>query len=164
MKSITLITILLSLITIKAESQSNANSSAVTTLTLNDVINISVIAGPGTPNFTFSTIYDYTYGITHYNAVQITVSSTRNYNVTVKAATSNFTNGGYETMPVSILGVRPYGGYSFITISTTDQTLFSNQSYTSGTTLYVDYNANPGISGYKAGTYSGNIIYTATQL
>lgn len=127
-------------------------------------ITISVISGSGTPNFTFNTISQYTNGITNINAVQLIISSTRSFNVTVKAATPNFMDGFSGTISTSTLSVRPYGGGYFTGLSTTDNTIYSNIPSGYNITLGVDYNINIGLSGYSAGSYSGSVIYTATQL
>jgi hypothetical protein len=65
-------------------------------------------------------------------------------------------------MPVSgILSVRVFPQGQFMGISTVDAILLSNQ--TKGISNFnLSYRANPGFN-YDAGTYTANIIYTATQ-
>jgi len=106
------------------------------------------------------------------------VRSNKNFNVTVKASTAHFsvTSGSgaatTSTMPAAVLDVKvsangtggsiagTYAGYT--DLSTTASNIITNGSYGGNQTFSVMYKAQPGFS-YAAGTYSIDVVYTATQ-
>lgn len=51
----------------------------------------------------------------------------------------------------------------FRTLSSSNQTLVNNATPGGNNTFNVQYKANPGYN-FPAGTYSVNVVYTATQL
>lgn len=128
-------------------------------------------------NLPISTLANYTSGVE--SAVQqLTASSTKNFAITVKANAANFTyTGSYTsgtTMPVSgKLNLRvtanatggsiasPFSAYS--TLTSTNQNLINAATLGQNKTFSVQYQATPGF-GYPAGTYTTQIVYTATQL
>jgi hypothetical protein len=110
---------------------------------------------------TFSTADNYTNGVTADNAATLQVKSNKAYNVSVKAAAANFTSTSATTMPASVLAVKESAQATYVTLSSSDQGLLSNQ--VRGTNSFnVSYKATPGFA-YDGGTYTLNVVYTATQ-
>jgi hypothetical protein len=140
----------------------SANTSQTITLTLENQIDISLVSGTdnGT-TFAFNTTNDYASGLTNSDASQFRVRSNRSWNVTVAAASANFTSSSATTMPANKLGVRLKGVTPFTQLATTGAELTSGSKGGSNTFI-VDYNANPGFD-YDAGTYTLSVVYTATQ-
>ncbi len=56
----------------------------------------------------------------------------------------------------------PFSGTAYSTLTSTDQNLISNGTYGANQLFSVQYQATPGFT-YPAGTYTTNVIYTATQ-
>ncbi len=142
----------------KAQTTS-ANTSQTVTLNLQNQIEIAVLSATGT-SFTFASTADYTSGLTNASASQLQVKSNKAWTVTVKAGAADFTGPTGNQMPASALGVRINGGSSFTQLSTTAANLTTGSR--GSNTFTVDYNANPGFN-YDAGSYTLNVIYTATQ-
>lgn len=140
-----------------------ASVNATSTMTFNDAVTIT--ATGLNQNATFSTIANYTTGITNTNAVQLVVGATKNFTITAAAASTNFT-GGSSTIPATKLLVRAAGSGSYVAIGSlaSPTTLFSNQPLGASSNFYVDYQFNPGFSGYVPGVYSISIVYTASLL
>lgn len=163
-KQIFLMALAITALSVKGISQAaTANTSHSVSLSLTNLMSISFTAGGAGVTMNFSTASDYTNGVTSANAATLSVQSNRNYNVTVKSSSANFSSTAATTMPVNnVLYVKESNQTTFTNLSTTDQTLLSNQ--TKGTaTINVDYKATPGLN-YDAGTYTATVVYTATQL
>jgi hypothetical protein len=159
---------------------SSASQTAELSLTnaLSILFNSSGTTTGSTVSFPFSTIAHYTNGVTS-SAQQLDVSSNLPYAVTVKASAATFTYSGSATtqnvMPVSgvlniIVPTNGTGGtlstFSnsvYQTLTNVDQPLIAAATNTSGSSFSVTYKATPGFL-YAAGTYSVNVVYTATQL
>ena len=159
-------TILLSALALIVFSASNAQTTTATasqtvTLNLQNQIDIAVVAGTATGvNFVFDSPADYAAGITNTNASQFLVRSNKAWNVTVAAATANFTSTAATAMPSNKLGVRLANGTTYNQLSTTAVNLTTGARGSGNFT--VDYNANPGFT-YDAGAYALSVVYTATQ-
>jgi hypothetical protein len=143
-----------------ANAQTTASANQTITLTLQNQIDISISGTPSGTSFTFGSVADYSAGLTNTSASTFAVKSNQGWAVTVKAAAANFTSSAATAMPASVLGVRLNGGSSFTSLSTTAASFTSGSRGSSSFT--VDYNANPGFS-YDAGSYTLNVVYTATQ-
>jgi len=156
------------------------NHTATTTVNINlsDVISIdngSVAIG-GLVEFNYVTAADYNNGL---GAVTVPnsliVTSTKNFDVKVKAVGANFTNGT-NNIPVNVLTIKAATGGSMagtknsIVLSTTDQVLIGNAPLGSALTLNLDYeipaakSSSADILGKPAGTYTQTVTYTATAL
>lgn len=155
----------LSVLAIVLFVSANAQTSQTQTVTLNLQNQIDISLVPGSDNgteFTFASTNDYASGLTNTDASQFRVRSNRPWKVTVAAATANFTGGSNDTpMPSSKLGVRLKGATGFTSLATTAVDLTNGQKGPNNV-FTVDYNANPGFD-YDAGTYTLNVVYTATQ-
>ena len=127
-------------------------------------------------NIPFTTVNDYANGVES-AAQQLKVRSNKAFGVTVKSNAANFTYTGSTTpapsMPVSgVLALKVSangtggtiaGGFSSYTgLTSTAANLISNGTYGGNQTFSVMYNATPGFA-YPAGTYTVDVVYTATQ-
>ncbi|QXU49919.1 peptidoglycan-binding protein LysM [Chryseobacterium sp. D764] len=156
------------------------NTTATTTvnITLNDVISIDAgsTAIGNTVDFNYATAADYNSDQTITKANSLKVTSTKNFNVKVKAGGANFMNGT-NLIPVNVLTIKAAtaagtmgGTKSAVVLSATDQTLVSNAPLGSALTLNLDYtipaakSSSPDILGKPAGTYTQTVTYTATAL
>jgi hypothetical protein len=171
------------LIALFAGSAANAQTSATQTVNLS-FANIVEILFTGTGSTTgsdvtipFTNLNDYTNGVES-SEYQLRVRSNKDFNVTVRTNSANFTYSGATspapTMPVSgkllvmVSGngtggsiVSPFSGYS--TLTSTNQNLISGGDRGGNQTFSVKYKGIPGF-GYPAGDYTVNVIYTVTQL
>ena len=167
-----------------AANAQNANSSAsqTTNLSLSNAIEITFT---GTGNATgsdvtipFTTVNDYANGVES-SAQSLKVRSNKNFTVAVKTNATNFSYSGSTspapTMPVSgVLGImvtangtggtigNNFSGTAYNTLTSSNQDLITNGSRGGNQTFSVKYKATPGFA-YPAGTYSVDVVYTATQ-
>ncbi|MCD0457127.1 peptidoglycan-binding protein LysM [Chryseobacterium sp. LC2016-27] len=156
------------------------NTTATTTvnITLNDVISIDAgsTAIGNTVDFNYATAADYNSDQTITKANSLKVTSTKNFNVKVKAGGPNFMNGT-NLIPVNVLTIKAAtasgtmgGTKSAVVLSATDQTLVTNAPLGSALTLNLDYtipavrSSSSDILGKPAGTYTQTVTYTATAL
>jgi len=163
-------------------AQDQANKSEVATqsarLALSNAIDISFYTSfyGGTQTMTFSSVNDYANGKETGWQILI-VKSNKNYDVTVKTNSENFTYSGNTTpaptMPVTALNVGLFyngtGGAAastfsnkFAPLSQAPQTIITNGAKGGFQYFFTRYKATPGFA-YPAGTYTAEVIYTATQ-
>jgi hypothetical protein len=165
-----------------AAKAQNASSTATQTVNLNlsNAIELTFV-GSGTAtgaavNLAFTTVNDYANGVTS-AAQQLKVRSNKAFGVTVKSNNANFTYSGSTTpapvMPVNgILAAKvsanTTGGTiagtfsSYTDLTTTAANMISNGTYGGNQLFSVMYEATPGFA-YPAGTYTVDVVYTATQ-
>ena len=156
------------------------NNTATTTvnLHLSDVISIdSGAAIGGVVDFNYTTATDYNSDQEVDVANSLVVTSTKNFDIKVKADGANFTDGS-NTIPVDVLTVKavnsasnPMGGTkNSVVLSTDDQVLVSNAALGSQLVLDLNYkipaseSSSSKILGKPAGTYTQTVTYTATAL
>jgi hypothetical protein len=161
----------------------NASGSASQTIQIGITNALEItFTGSGTAtgatvNLPFVSVTDYASGVES-TAQQLKVRSNRNFSVTVKSGTPNFTvtNAGVTTtssMPVSgVLAVKVAsnqtngtvapGFEGFGNLTTTAQNMINNGEKGGNQTFSVLYKATPGFT-YPAGTYATDVVYTATQ-
>ena len=163
-----------------AQATSSANQNVA--LSLANTISITFVStgtNTGTAvSIPFTTVADYTNGV-QTSAQQLKVQSNKPFNVTVNANAANFTYSGTTTpapvMPVSgVLGLEvsangtggsiasPFSASAFSTLTSAAQNLINTATAGGNQTFSVIYQATPGFS-YPAGTYTTNVVYTATQ-
>ena len=165
--------ILLSLVSIAAHAQ-NTQSAATqqVAVSLGNVIEIKLQSS--SISLPFTTVNDYANGVTSPEQ-QILVSSNKNFNVRVKSRKSRFGYAGNEKdpkMPLSVLKVKvannqtngqiSSGHTNYISLSTSGKNVITNATAGENKNFSVEYQAKPGFT-YPAGTYTVDIIYTATQ-
>ncbi|MBN8672176.1 MAG: hypothetical protein J0L80_15945 [Chitinophagales bacterium] len=162
----------------------NASSTATQTVNLNlsNAIELTFTgnnsATGATVNLAFNTVNDYANGVE--SATQeLKVRSNKKFGVTVKTSGASFTYTGTTTpapvMPVSVLGLKviangtggtiasPFSTTAYTAMSNTAANLISNGVNGGNQTFSVKYEAEPGFA-YPAGTYTTDVVYTATQL
>lgn len=174
---------ILALATIGYSASAQTVSSTATqtvNLALSNAIELT-FTGSGTATgaavtIPFTTVTDYANGVES-SAQQLKVRSNKAFGVTVKANAANFTYTGSTspapTMPVSgVLAAKvsangtggtiagSFGSYTSLTSSA--QNLISNGANGGNQTFSVMYEATPGFA-YPAGTYTVDVVYTATQ-
>jgi hypothetical protein len=162
-----------------AQATSSANQNVA--LSLSNAIAITFVStGTATGSavsIPFTTVADYTSGVTS-SAQQLKVQSNKVFNVTVNANTASFTYSGTTTpaptMPVSgVLAAQVTANGTGGTVASSFNSAYGNltsaaQSMIStcanggNQTFSVQYQATPGFA-YPAGTYTANVVYTATQ-
>lgn len=166
------------IIKIKAQTSSSANQNI--NLSFSNAIAITFVAtGTATGSalsLPFATVSDYVNGVTS-SVQQLKVQSNKLFNIFINANSGNFSYSGSVSpapvMPVSTLNVKVTAnatggtiagtyGTSFTDITNTTATLLSNCSNGGSQTFSIQYQATPGFA-YPAGTYTANIIFTATQ-
>jgi hypothetical protein len=172
---------ILCVLSVIAKAQSSTTETEQVDINLVNVITLKFVAtGTSTGSaitLPISTLTQYSNGVE--SAVQqLTASSTKNFAITVKTNAANFTyTGSYTsgtTMPVNgKLKLRvtaqatggsiaaPFSAYS--TLTNTDQNLINAATLGNNKTFSIQYQATPGF-GYPAGTYTTQVVYTATQL
>ena len=154
---------------------SNGASTAVN-IKLADVISIDSesVATGGNVDFNYASSEDYNTAKNVTVANSLIVTSSKNFDVKVKAEGANFVNGT-NSIPVYVLQVKAVTGGTMggtlktITLSAADQTLVSNAILGPKRSLSIDYsisalNASTFLLGKPAGTYTQNVTYTATAL
>ncbi|MEM0518017.1 peptidoglycan-binding protein LysM [Aequorivita flava] len=157
------------------------NNTATTTVNiiLADVISIDAgsVAIGGEVAFNYVTAADYNTDTTINVPNSLKVTSTKNFDIKVKADGANFTNGT-NNIPVNVLTIKPVAGGTTtmtgtpanIVLTTSDQTLISNATLGSAVVLELDYlipaarSSSTDILGKPAGTYTQTVTYTATAL
>lgn len=162
--------------TTNAQAQNHTATTAVNII-LNDVISIDAgsIAIGGAVDFNYVTAADYNSTKTAVIENSLIVTSTKNFDVKVKAGGANFTNGT-NNIPVNVLTIKAATGGTMagtqnqVVLSASDQVLIGNAPLGSALTLNLDYtipqakSSSPDILGKPAGTYTQNVTYTATAL
>ena len=161
------------------------SSTATQTVNLNlsNAIELT-FTGSGTAtgaavNLAFNTVNDYANGVASASQ-ELRVRSNRRFGVTVRTNNANFTYTGAVTpapiMPVSgVLALRvpangtggaiasPFSATAYNGLSNTAANLITNANNGGNQTFSIQYNATPGFT-YPAGTYTVDVVYTATQL
>lgn len=178
-------TILLATAFVHASAQNQANdveqARQSARLVMSNAIDITFSAtnsnAGGTVSLVFDDINDFANGVNS-SPYQIKVRSNKRFRVQAKTNASRFTYTG-NTSPAPQMNVsnilflkvtnNSTGGSvssnfnnKFRTLSSSNQTLISNGTAGGNKTFNVEYRANPGYN-FPAGTYSVNVIYTATQ-
>lgn len=158
------------------QAQNNtATAKATVKITLADVISIDsgATTGGGDVNFNYATAQDYNSDQTVSKANSLQITSTKSFDVKVKADGASFVNGT-NLIPVEVVTVKPAAGGTMggtkkdITLTTADQTLVAGAPKGSKLTLNLDYfipaskSSSTDILGKPAGTYTQTVTYTAT--
>ncbi|MGN7863863.1 peptidoglycan-binding protein LysM [Chryseobacterium sp. 22458] len=156
----------------------NTTATTAVNITLNDVISIDAgsTAIGGTVAFNYVTAADYNSDQTITKANSLKVTSTKNFNVKVKAGGPNFVNG-LNSIPVEVLTIKAAtaagtmgGTKNDVVLSAGEKTLVANAPLGSALTLNLDYiipaakSSSSDILGKPAGTYTQAVTYTATAL
>lgn len=167
-----------------AASAQNKSSSASQTvvLSLSDAIEIT-FTGTGTGTGTdvtipFATVNDYANGVES-AAQELKVASNKKFSVSVKSSAQHFSYSGSTSpapsMPVpGVLGIMvtanatggsvkaPFSTTSYAGIHKNAQDMIVNANNGGNQKFSIKYKATPGFA-YPAGTYTTDVIFTATQ-
>lgn len=156
----------------------NHNATTAVHIILNDVISIDdgSIANGGRVDFNYVTANDYNTSTTVNVPNSLIVTSTKNFNIHVKADGPNFTDGT-NNIPIDVMTIKAATGGSMaggtpnpIILSETPGLLISGALLGSALTLNLDYiipaaeSSSPKILGKPASTYKVNVTYTATAI
>lgn len=169
----------------KGESGSGNESSGATQAThvaLSNAIEITftnTMSEYGSDvSLAFSNVNDYANGIES-DEQELRIRSNKNFSVAVKTNSDKFSYAGTTSpapaMPVSgVLALKvtgnstggtvatPFSETGYATLNNTNQELIAAASRGGNQTFGVKYKATPGFA-YPAGTYSVDVVYTATQ-
>ncbi len=161
-----------------ADAQATSSANQNVALSLSNAIAITFVSSGtstgGTVSIPFNTVSDYTNGVTS-STEQLKVQSNKNFNVSIQSSSTNFSYSG-STTPAPIMQIASVlqflvsanntGGSlsytSYASVPSGMGTIINWGSPGGNQTFSVTYKANPGFS-FPAGTYTANIIYTATQ-
>ena len=180
-----LLILAVSLLSYGAVNAQSATSTAQQTVQLNlsNVLEITFVASGtatgATVSLPFTSINDYANGVSS-SAQQLKVRTNKNFSVTVQANAANFTYTGAANpapaMPVSgVLAIKvpanatggsiaaPFSSTAYTTLTNSPQNLINNGTNGNNKTFDIQYEATPGFS-YPGGTYTVDVVYTATQL
>lgn len=161
---------------VQAQAGLTDNAQTKVNIILSDVISIDASATEVT--FTYDSAAAYNSDQDYDVADNLKVTSTRSFDIAVKAASENFSDGT-NNIPVSVLSINPIsGGSTNMTgsqtavseLSTTDQKVISNATLGSELILGINYeilgskSSSSDILGKPSGTYTQQVIYTATTL
>lgn len=180
MKKVILLTIMLIGVAIVSKAQTPASTASQTTnLNLTNAIELSFTAnnsGTGAAlNFNFNTVNDYANGLES-APVQMRVRSNKSFNLSVKSSGAYFTYSGSTTpAPQMYVGSVLYfkmtqnntGGWSWVNnrydyIDHYNWTFLYNGTNGGDQNFTLVYKVTPGFT-FPAGTYTTDVIYTATQ-
>lgn len=183
MKKITILTMFLAgAVSVKAQNSSNAGGVGAhkANLQLSNAIEISFTSSNNTANIEFASITDMLNGLES-AAYEVKVRSNKKFRVSVKQSSNTFTYSGTDPLGSTMLvsnvlkvlvtenstgGYRPwlaqiFGWQSFNSLNI-PVTLISDCSAGANQTFAVKYKATPGLN-FIAGTYTADMVYTATQ-
>lgn len=177
-----ILTLVLATVSTIAMAQ-NAHSSASqrTKLALSNMLDITfVTTGTSTGNtvtLAFNNVNDYANGVESGN-VQLKVRSNKKFMVRVKTAASKFSYSGNATpapqmkvqnnLFIKVVANNTGGtvpgavNNKYKSLKTGQRKLIDNATAGDNNTFSVQYKADPGFE-FPAGTYSVDVIYTATQ-
>ena len=183
MKTLVLLAASIFTFTIANAQQASSTAQQPVQLSLSNVIEITFLgtgnANGATVSLPFTSVNDYANGVTS-SAQQLRVRTNKNFSVTVQANAANFTYAGTANpspaMPVSgVLALKvpanatggsiaaPFSSTGYSTLTNTPQNLINNGTNGDSQTFDIQYNATPGFA-YPGGTYTVDVVYTATQL
>lgn len=158
-----------------AQGNQSAGASQSAALGLSDAIDISFMNAGASISMQFNNVNDYANGIES-DEQTLLVRSNKKFNVRVKASASKFTYSGPSADPkmkvsdvlkVKITanntgGTISSGFANYKSPSTGGTKIINNATPGGNNTFSVKYLADPGFE-YPAGTYTVDIVYTATQ-
>jgi hypothetical protein len=160
--------------TINTQAQSNS-TVANANLILADVISFDSGASVGgAVDFNYVTSADYNSAKTAVIPLSLVITSSKNFDIKVKAGGVHFLNGS-NSIPLNVLKIKAViggtmiGSFRTIVLSTADQKLVKNALKGSKKSLSIEYSisaakATAVLLGKPAGTYKQTITYTATTL
>lgn len=182
MKKIVLLAVILACFNTVVNAQDQENKTATATqnakLSLSNAIAISFVDGGtstgGAVTMAFQSVTDYANGVTS-GEYEMLVQSNKNFNVSMKTDAHNFSYNGTTTpapqvqisnvLSMMVTENKTGGSLSynnFASIPSGSATIINWGSPGGNRTFKVKYKATPGFA-LPAGTYTANVVYTATQ-
>lgn len=183
MRKITTILIFACLASLSGLAQGNSLGSMVmrTKLVMHNAMQISFNNGNNSLTgqditLVFDDVNDYANGVES-SPIELKVNSNKKFHVWVKTGANKFTYTGSTTpapqMRVNKLKIKVVSNNTggvvpssvdnvYRNLSTTDKKVIRNGKTGGNNTFAIQYKADPGYE-YPAGTYTVNVIYTATQ-
>ena len=159
-----------------AQAQAPVSVATNVNIILSDVISIDAgsVANSGIVDFNYVTTTDYNTAKNVTVANSLIVTSSKNFDVKVKAEGPNFVSGA-NLIPVNVMQVKAVTGGTMvgtlndITLSNVDQVLVTNATLGAQKSLSIDYSisavkAQTVLLGKPVGTYTQKVTYTATAL
>jgi len=169
---------------VNAQNSQNANATASQTVQLGLSNALEIKFGDNnstvgnTVSLPFTTINDYINGVES-SDIELKIRSNKEFTVSVKTSSNQFTYtgnaNGNTNMPVtSTLGIKvsanatggnigsSFSATSYNHLNQNARSLLQNCDNGGNQTFAVKYKATPGFN-YPAGTYTTEVIYTATQ-
>ncbi|MDX1365748.1 MAG: peptidoglycan-binding protein LysM [Arenibacter latericius] len=175
----TVVAVAFTLLLLGGERACGQTASATTTINivLADVITIDSgsAAADGAVAFNYASAEDYNTLKTNTVPNSLIVTSTKNFDIKVKAEGASFTDGTNH-IPVEVLSIRAVKGGDMggtkndVTLSLENQVLVRNAPLGSKLSLDLDYEipaleaSSNKILGKPAGSYTQKVTYTATAL
>lgn len=181
MKKITLILLLVAAaVAVQAQNNEQGSATQSANLVMSNAIEITFnsngSASGDVVNLAFDNVNDYANGVES-TPIELKVRSNKKFHVWAKASSNKFTYSG-NTSPAPQMNVNKLaimvvsnntGGNTpnavnnkYANMSKNNRKLVNNGTAGGNNTFAVQYKANPGYE-FPAGTYSIDIIYTATQ-
>lgn len=183
MKKITLILLLLASTINMVSAQSNEQASATQSanLVMSNVIDITFVntgnSNGSNVDLVFTTVNDYANGVES-SPIEIKVRSNKDFNVFAKTTSNNFSYSG-STSPApnmkvnKVLSIKVVenntGGNvpnavnnKYKNLKKGDRKIINKGTAGGNNTFKVQYMADPGYE-FPAGTYTVDVVYTATQ-
>ena len=165
-------------------AQNNASGTAnqSVNLALSNALEIKFLSNNSTTGNTvtlpFNTVNDFQNGVIS-SDINLFVRSNKNFSVVVNSSSNQFNYSGSATQNTnmsvpSVLGImvtsnntggsvgNNFSSNSYNNINSNSKTLLQNCTYGGNQNFTVKYKATPGFNN-PAGTYSTDVIYTATQ-
>ncbi len=162
--------------TTNAQAQTSNAVGTTVNIILADVISIDEgsVASEGVVDFNYATTTDYNSAKNVLVPSSLVITSSKNFDVKVKAEGENFVSGS-NLIPVNVLQIKAVDGGTLvgtkneITLSNADQILVSNATLGARKSLSIDYSisaekASTVLLGKAPGTYTQRVTYTATAL
>lgn len=164
---------------LKAQTQiyKLSDSEPVSTLVniiLSDIISIDEgsVASQGIIDFNYLTTTDYNSAKNILIPNSLVITSSKTFDVKVKANAENFVSGS-NFIPVDVISIKALsndtlvGNLKEVTLSTADQILLDNEPFGAKKSINIDYSisaikASKVLLGTVPGTYTQKITYTAT--
>ena len=142
--------------------------NATLTISLSDVLQLTV--NTNAVNLNFTTAASYINGVSSTVNNQLTVVSNRGYDISVRAATANLTNG-VNNIPVGNVVVQPVslvGGTARVVsaLTTTNQALATGLPATMSSSVNINYSTAAGNTAFlqPAGAYTTTLTFTVVAL
>lgn len=159
------------------EAQSVSASGTMVNINLNEILAFEEggSAPGGMVDLNFITVSDYENGVEAFKEKSLVISSTKAFDVKVRAEGENFIGENAE-IPVDVLTIEAVSGGSMdgtlktVTLNTDDQKIIEGVNPVIKGSLDINYKisgeraSTSDILGKPSGTYTQTIIYTATAL